>query len=233
MNQAYNGAAHEDGAMRRGGESVNEERFDVMDCAGEKTGATIARSDAHRQGVWHGAFHCLVVNERRGTALFQKRSREKTIAPGRFDVTAGGHYAAGEDAASAAPRELREETGLDVPFGELRPLGRRVFVYCFEPGVREYEFQDIFLLQRDVNPQELLLQREEVEGVIELDIEQGIALHSGKIRELEQLLIRPGHEPLRFKLVPNAFVPCIDRYYLRLLLTARRFVQGERELLLI
>jgi len=84
------------------------EHFDVLDCAGRKTGRTIPRDDAHRTGVWHGAFHGLIVYERnnRKHALFQKRSANKKIAPGKFDVSVGGHYASGEDAKTAGPREI-------------------------------------------------------------------------------------------------------------------------------
>ncbi|HEX9113520.1 MAG TPA: NUDIX domain-containing protein, partial [Nitrospirota bacterium] len=118
------------------------EIFNVLDCSGLNTGEVIQRDEAHRAGVWHGAFHCLVIAERdgRGYALFQKRSLAKKIAPGKFDVSVGGHYAAGEDAKAAGPREMKEELGLDVRFSELLPVGRRVFVYCFRPGVKEYEF---------------------------------------------------------------------------------------------
>ncbi len=130
------------------------ETFDILDCRGGKTGEIIERDEAHRTGAWHGAFHCLIISERggQGYALFQKRSLTKKIAPGMFDVSVGGHYAAGEDAKVAGPREIREELGLDVRFDELIPVGRRVFVYCFTPGIKEYEFQDIFLLPRDVRP---------------------------------------------------------------------------------
>ena len=59
-------------------------------------------------------------------ALFQRRSPAKKIAPGLFDVTVGGHYASGEDARAAGPREIAEELGMEVPYAALVPLGRRI-----------------------------------------------------------------------------------------------------------
>ena len=161
-----------------------------MDCKGLKTGEVIARDEAHRTGAWHGAFHCLIIGQRqgRGYALFQKRSTTKKIAPGKFDVSVGGHYASGEDAGVAGPREIKEELGLEVSFSDLVPLGRRVFVYGFTPGVREYEFQDMFLLPRTISARDLTLQREELDGVIEMDVEAGIALFSGRMRRMNLLL---------------------------------------------
>jgi isopentenyldiphosphate isomerase len=211
------------------------ETFDVLDCRGEKTGEAIARDEAHATGAWHGAFHCLIIYERggRGCALFQKRSLAKQIAPGKFDVSVGGHYSAGEGPELAGPRELREELGLDVRFPELIPVGRRVFVYCFTPGVKEHEFQDVFLLPRELRPEALALQREELDGVIELDVEEGIALFSGKTACLEILLNTAGGPRELIRVSAGDFVPCLDNYYLKLLLLARRLLSGERELLLI
>ncbi|HEX9021779.1 MAG TPA: NUDIX domain-containing protein [Nitrospirota bacterium] len=211
------------------------ERFDVLDCAGRKTGETISRDDAHRTGAWHGAFHCLVIYERqgRGCALLQKRAEGKKIAPGRFDVSVGGHYASGEDAGTAGPRELKEELGIDISFGEFAPLGRRVFVFCFTPGVKECEFQDVFLLPRAVRPDDLLLQREELEGVAELDVEQGIGLFSGKKQRMELLLHTSDGLRKTVEVTAGDFVPCLDNYYLKLLLLARRYLNGEREALVI
>jgi isopentenyldiphosphate isomerase len=214
---------------------ISVELFDVLDCTGQKTGEVITRDKAHETGVWHGAFHCLVLYERegRGYALFQKRSTQKAIAPGKFDVSVGGHYAAGEDAKAAGPRESREELGLEVRFTDLVPVGRRVFVYCFTPGAIEYEFQDVFMLVRYVRPEALALQKEEVAGVLEMNLETGIELFSGKRSTAECSLYRTGSPSERVLVSMNDFVPCIDRYYLKLLLLAQRYMNGERELLLI
>jgi isopentenyldiphosphate isomerase len=215
--------------------SVKMEYFDVLDCAGRKTGEVITRDEAHETGIWHGAFHCLIIYERegRGYVLFQKRSALKKIAPDKFDVSVGGHYAAGEDAKAAGPREIKEELGLEVRFTDLLPVGRRVFVYCFTPGAIEYEFQDVFMLVRDVRPAALALQKEEVAGVLEMNLETGIELFSGKRSTEECSLYRTGLPSERVRVSVNDFVPCIDCYYLKLLLLAQRYMNGERELLLI
>ena len=211
------------------------ETFDVLDCAGRKTGELVSRDDAHRGGIWHGAFHCVVIYEREGGqyALFQKRSADKKIAPGKFDVSVGGHYSAGEDASVAGPREIKEELGLTVEFRQLLPVGRRVFVYCFTPGVTEYEFQDVFLLPGTVSPGELNLQREEVEAVLEMELASGIGLFSGRKSRVECVLTKSGGASDRISMTAADFVPCLDNYYLKLLLLAKRYFEGERELLFI
>ncbi len=210
------------------------EMFDMLDCAGRKTGATITRDEAHRTGAWHGAFHCLIVYEhhRKPCVLFQKRSSAKTIAPGKFDVSVGGHYASGEDAEVAGPREIKEELGLAVPFLSLVSVGRRVFAYCFTPGIIEQEFQDVFLYPRAGGPGELVLQAEEVDAVIELDVENGINLFSGAVRSATAMLVSPG-KGSAVVITADDFVPCIDNYYLKLLLLVQRYFKGERDNLVI
>jgi 8-oxo-dGTP pyrophosphatase MutT (NUDIX family) len=166
-------------------------------------------------------------------ALFQRRSREKKIAPGLFDVSVGGHYAAGEGADEAGPREIREELGLDVPFRSLVPVGRRVFVYCFTPGVFEYEFQDVFLLPLDARPEHLALQAEEVDAVLELAVSEGIALFSGKRASVDGLLTDAGQRRSTVAVTAAGFVPSLDSYYLKILQLAQRLLQGDRDALAI
>jgi isopentenyldiphosphate isomerase len=202
---------------------------------GTKTSGIISRDEAHRTGVWHGAFHCLIISSRdgRGKVLLQKRSVNKKIAPGKFDVSVGGHYASGEDADVAGPREITEELGLSVRFSDLVPIGRRIFIYCVAPDIKEYEFQDVFLLPRNILTEQLALQQEELDGVIELDLEQGIALFSGKTHQVEVSMLTSGGQREIIRISAGDFVPCVDNYYLKLLLLAQRYMNGEQDLLLI
>jgi len=167
-------------------------------------------------------------------ALFQKRSARKKIAPGRFDVSVGGHYASGEDAATTGPREIFEELGIEVRFEELVSVGKRVFVYGFTPGVRDYEFQDVFLLHRPVQASKLVLQREELDGVFELGVDSGIHLFSGKEQRVGGLFHPNNGSSTELMQMSTAdFVSCLDNYYLKLLLLVRRYLNGEREILVI
>jgi 8-oxo-dGTP pyrophosphatase MutT (NUDIX family) len=161
------------------------------------------------------------------------RGYEKKIAAGKFDVSVGGHYSAGEDARSAGPREIIEELGLTIAFPDLVPLGRRVFVYNFAPGISEYEFQDVFLLPLELRPEVLILQEGEVAAVLEMEIEKGIELFSGTIVSATGRLtgINGAEAPVSVTIAD--FVPCEDQYYRKLLHVARRYLQGDREALAI
>jgi isopentenyldiphosphate isomerase len=208
---------------------MHDEQFDVLDCSGKRTGRLISRRAAHTSGAWHGAFHCLVIYRRRDRAyaLFQKRDGRKLVAPGKYDVSVGGHYMAGENAELAAPREISEELGLSVSFRSLVPVGRRIFVSCSEPDVIEQEFQDIFLLPLSEQPRGLVLQPEEVEAVAEIEIRQGISLLSGDIESVGAAVIQRDGKSMRGSISAGDFVPCVDRYYLKLLILAHRFLDGD------
>ncbi|WP_246142524.1 NUDIX domain-containing protein [Nocardioides rubriscoriae] len=65
------------------------------------------------------SFACVVLVDRRGWVLLQERDEHAPIDPECWGMS-GGHVEDGESPEAAAYRELREETGLDLPPGTLR-----------------------------------------------------------------------------------------------------------------
>jgi len=106
-------------------------------------------------------------------------------------------------------------------------------VYCYLPGVFEYEFQDIFLLPLDTGPNRLILQPGEVDAVLELDVEEGIRLFSARMASVKGVLTAGTGEECLATVGPADFVPCIDSYYLKLLMLTQRYARGERDALAI
>jgi 8-oxo-dGTP pyrophosphatase MutT (NUDIX family) len=103
--------------------SDGAEWWDVVDAEGTPTGAT------HRRGApgWPtGRFHLIVavcVSRGDGTVLLTQRSAAKSEFPFGWEFP-GGSALAGESSREAAARELREETGIDVPPSVLVQVGR-------------------------------------------------------------------------------------------------------------
>lgn len=89
---------------------MTHEIFDVVNERDEVIGRA-PRPEVHRLGLRHRAVHVLVFN-RRGEVLLQRRSMKKDTSPGLWDSSASGHLDAGEDYDACAVRELREEIGL-------------------------------------------------------------------------------------------------------------------------
>jgi 16S rRNA (adenine1518-N6/adenine1519-N6)-dimethyltransferase len=88
------------------------ERLDVTD-AGDVVTGTATREEIHARGLLHRAIHVMVFN-RRGEVLLQKRSMAKDSHPGAWGSSVSGHVDAGETYDEAAVRELAEEMGIRV-----------------------------------------------------------------------------------------------------------------------
>ncbi|MBI1839988.1 MAG: NUDIX domain-containing protein [Verrucomicrobia bacterium] len=89
---------------------MSEEIFDVVNERDEVVDQQ-PRSEVHRRQLLHRAVHVLVFN-RKGELLLQKRSMRKDCFPGTWDSSASGHLDRGESYDACAVRELREEIGL-------------------------------------------------------------------------------------------------------------------------
>ena len=89
----------------------HEEILEVIDISGRVIG-TARRSALHRDpSLIHRVVH-VIVSDKQGNLLLQKRSRNKDVASGKWDTSVGGHVQIGEDIHPAALREMREELGI-------------------------------------------------------------------------------------------------------------------------
>ncbi len=88
------------------------EIFDVVNERNEVTGQS-TRGEVHAKGLLHRAVHVFVFN-RHGELWLQQRSHLKDVHPLGWDSSAAGHLDAGEDYATSAVRELKEELGIDA-----------------------------------------------------------------------------------------------------------------------
>ena len=70
------------------------------------------RSEIHADpSLIHRVVHVLIF-DKKGRLLLQKRSLNKDVAPGKWDTSVGGHVNPGEDILEAAKREMKEELGI-------------------------------------------------------------------------------------------------------------------------
>ena len=91
--------------------SEGDEILEVVDEKGDVL-KLAKRSEIHSNpSLIHRVVHVLVF-DKKGRLLLQKRSRNKDVAPGKWDTSVGGHVNPGEDILEAAKREMREELGI-------------------------------------------------------------------------------------------------------------------------
>jgi isopentenyldiphosphate isomerase len=104
------------------------EWLDYLDENGEAIGRA-TREECHGGSfLLHPVVHVLVYN-RSGMLLLQKRSESKDIQPGRWDTSVGGHLHSGETVEEALHRETGEELGIHGPEFE------KLYTYILESDI--------------------------------------------------------------------------------------------------
>ncbi|APU12509.1 MULTISPECIES: NUDIX hydrolase [Actinoalloteichus] len=190
---------------------------------------------AHAKGLWHRTFSALAINSTTQRVVLQKK------APGRYtfdrpdyaDITVGGHYQAGETIPEGV-REVHEELGLHITYGDLYPIGLRQTAVTLAPDYIEREFQHWHLIPLDVALEEIPLADAEVSGLVEIALDDAITLADGATDAVPARYATRTDNGLEYSeatlttadLIPNYLK--LDQLYLRLFVAARRFCAGER-----
>ncbi|URN93822.1 MAG: NUDIX domain-containing protein [Candidatus Pristimantibacillus lignocellulolyticus] len=123
------------------------------------------RVDVHKYGYWHETFHCWFINRdvNNDYIYFQLRSEHKRDYPNLLDITAAGHLLSNETVEDGI-REVKEETGIDVSFHDLIPLGVMDYVVA-NSKIIDKELAHVYLHEYNGSIDDFLLQEEEVSGI--------------------------------------------------------------------
>lgn len=208
-----------------------DEKLDIYDASLQPVGVR-TRAEVHREGLLHRTFHCWVTGQDaagNGWLVYQLRGPHVEIYPNLLDITAAGHYTAGESAADGV-REMQEELGLTVTFDQLTFVGNRASIARIGT-MTDICFNDVFFLRDDRPLTAYQPDPGEVAGIARLPIRDGLALASGAVSALtvDALLLNTDnhYHPSTLTVSLADFVPSIDRYTLKALLIAERFLRGE------
>lgn len=136
-------------------EVYDMELWDIYNRDKTKTGKTMVRGEKFEKGAYHLVVHVCIFNSN-GEMLIQQRQPFKSGWSNMWDITVGGSAVSGETSQTAAERELFEEIGLKINLQNLQPH----LTINFDVG-----FDDIYLIEKDVNINDLVLQYEEVQRV--------------------------------------------------------------------
>lgn len=209
-----------------------EELFDIYDDNMQHLGVK-PRSQVHHDGDWHRSFHCWIIyrdDEGWDRMLMQRRAPDKDTYPNFLDVSVGGHLSAGESLEQAG-REIEEELGLVADFRKLVPVGLRITASKPSTETIDREFNHLFFLVHE-QPLESYSPNDEVSGLVTFRIDDGLALCAGEFEAIDGFYARyhPFEAaPLLLRLTD--FVPTLDHYLYRVLVTARRCLNGEKYLI--
>jgi isopentenyldiphosphate isomerase len=204
-----------------------DELIDILDEAGRPTGEVVLKSEAHRLGLWHRCFHCWICgSDAEGSyLLLQRRAASKDTWPGYLDITAAGHLSAGEETLDGL-REVEEELGLQVGPDRLVPLGTRKIEQQIPQGW-DREFHEVFLIADNTPPDSLRLQKEEVEAVYRLGLDDVEALYkTGTAPAREYAQATASKTQLRFE----ELVPQDEGYLAQITNAAHQLLSGTTPL---
>jgi 8-oxo-dGTP pyrophosphatase MutT (NUDIX family) len=196
---------------------------------------TADNREAHRRGLWHRVFTCLVVHPARKSVTLQAKQpgRYGFERPDFLDVSVGGHYHAGEQVCDGV-RELREELGLDVQQSALVPIGVRQTAATLAPDYIANEFQHVFLLPTDAQLATSAVDNEEVRGLVEVPLDATMDLLLGRVDQTYAVAWSAAMTPAlvdgRFLITRAVFAPSYletDQLFPRLFVAAHRYVRGD------
>lgn len=148
------------------------ELLDVVDEEGRPTGQVLDKKTIHDQGIRHRDVHVWVTNGH--DFLQQQRTWDKSIMPGEWDISVGGHVGVGESFLDAAVRETNEELGLDLPANRFRRIGMVATKLDFPGWKKPHNIvgDNFVVVERDLEIGDLTLQEEEVLGARWYSIDQ-------------------------------------------------------------
>lgn len=129
------------------------ELWDIYDIARNKKNRTMVRGENFSKGDYHMVVHICIFNSK-GEMLIQQRQSFKEGWPSMWDVTVGGSAIKGDTSQMAVERELSEELGIKINMQNIRPH----LTINFDNG-----FDDVYLIQKDIDITDLTLQYEEVQ----------------------------------------------------------------------
>lgn len=158
-----------------------DELIDIYDENIQHLG-TAMKYVAHREGLWHKIFFCWILsqdNQGHWNIWLQLRNKHKKIGGGLLDASSAGHFAAGENLEQALSREVWEELGLKMNFDDIKNygVGKRK---SGDASLKNYEICYKCYATTSVHPQDLQLQRDELDGILLLPIEEAINLFTNK-----------------------------------------------------
>ncbi len=130
----------------------DEEMLDLVNEQDEVIGEVLKVKANQDPSLWHREI-AVILFDNDNNVLFQKRSKNKTVSPGKWTISCAGHVTKGMTPEEAAHMELKEELGIDA---NLIFLGKVLY-----RGQNETHFTYWYIGKYTGEP--ICIQKEEVE----------------------------------------------------------------------
>ncbi len=164
---------------------MSKELIDVLDENGVKTGEVLSREEIHKKGLWHRAIVVAIINEK-NEILLQQRADNKEKNAGMWDISVAGHISNGQDALSAAAREINEEVSISLGYNVDVKSFRYMFSYKtqlkYSEDFIENQFYDFFILRKEnLSIENIKMQESEVKAIKFVDANELMDMCDKKI----------------------------------------------------
>lgn len=196
----------------------------------QKSGVVKSRNQAVADGDWIGTFNLWILQSDPEPAIvYQQRSPTSTWAPNKLDVTAGGHYQAGESIFDGL-REVKEELGRTYGKDQLTYLGRKLNVSPDIYTVNRHTVVEIFFVIDNSPLDAYILEQEEVFAIVSCPINKLIRAHGKKIG-FDALALGNDGKKFKISVSTESFPYNWDDYHFKIALFAEKYLKGETNLL--
>jgi len=197
----------------------------------EKSGKTKPRNQAIADGNWIGTFNLWIVQTKPIPAIvYQVRSSKSTWAPNKLDVTAGGHYQAGETILEGM-REVKEELGKVYDHKNLFSLGRKLHLCPDVNGHERHNLVDIFLTLDNSDLSTYRLEKTEVYAICACPIEDLIKVNTLNNYSFTTKILTNDNQFKSKVITKDSFPYNWDNYHYKIAKLADRYIKGEKNLL--
>jgi hypothetical protein len=197
----------------------------------KKTGIVKLVNNARADGDWLGTFNLWILQDKPIPAIiYQVRSKQAQWAPGKLDVSAGGHYSAGEELFDGL-REVKEELGKTYKPKDLIYLGRKINVsFDIKKNIRKSVVDISFVLDNSALDT-YVLDETEVFAICSLPIDKLIKTFKKSRYQFEAKALTAQGKTIQLAINKNSFPLNWDDYHFKIALLADRFLQGECDLI--
>ena len=197
----------------------------------EPNGIVKTREQAMDDGDWIGTFNLWIVTaDPVPSIIYQQRGPDRSWAPNKLDVTAGGHYMAGEKLVDGL-REVEEELGRQYDANDMLYLGRKIYVGLDTSGRRKNNVIELYLIQDDNPLTTYRLAENEVYAAVSCPVSELIKVHQGGDYSFVADGLRYDGEQLQTTVTKDSFPHNWDNYHFKIALLADRYFKHEKNLI--
>lgn len=196
----------------------------------EKSGVIKTRKQAISDGDWIGTFNLWIIQSQPiPSIIYQQRSSNSYWAPNKLDVTAGGHYKAGETIYDGL-REVHEELDKDYKKEQLTYLGRKLNISPNIHGEMTHTVVDIFFVIDNSPLEQYILEKNEVYAIAACPLNELLKVHTEQNHSFNVESITNEGITKEITITKDSFPYNWDNYHFKISLLAKRYLERQGNL---